>query len=45
MSYLSWYLSLQVGRPVVDGTTLEGFYDFTLACLPNPGLDFTGSSL
>jgi uncharacterized protein (TIGR03435 family) len=30
ISSLSWYLSLQVGRPVVDGTALEGFYDFTL---------------
>ena len=42
MSYLSWYLSLQVGRPVVDGTALEGFYDFTLAWLPNPELDSPG---
>ena len=42
MSYLSWYLSLQVGTPVVDGTALEGFYDFTLAWLPNPGLDSPG---
>ena len=42
MSYLSWYLSLQVGTPVVDGTALEGFYDFTLAWLPNPGLESPG---
>ena len=27
MSYLSWYLSYRVGRPVVDGTALNGFYD------------------
>ena len=42
MSYLSWYLSLHVGRPVVDGTALEGFYDFALAWLPNPGLESPG---
>jgi uncharacterized protein (TIGR03435 family) len=42
MSYLSWYLSYQVGRRVVDGTALEGFYGFTLAWLPNPGLDSPG---
>jgi uncharacterized protein (TIGR03435 family) len=42
MSYLSWYLSLQVGRPVVDGTALEGFYDFTLTWSPNPGFDSPG---
>ena len=42
MSYLSWYLSFRVGRPVVDGTALDGFYDFTLAWLPNPGLDSPG---
>lgn len=42
MSYLSWYLSQQVGRPVVDGTALNGFYDFTLAWLPHPGPDSPG---
>jgi uncharacterized protein (TIGR03435 family) len=26
----------------VDGTALEGFYDFTLAWLPNPGLESPG---
>jgi uncharacterized protein (TIGR03435 family) len=26
----------------VDGTALDGFYDFTLAWLPNPGLDSPG---
>ena len=26
----------------MDGTALEGFYDFTLAWLPNPGLESPG---
>jgi uncharacterized protein (TIGR03435 family) len=42
MSYLAWYLSLQLGTPVVDGTALEGFFDFTLFWSPNPGLNSPG---
>ena len=42
MSYLSWYLSYRVGRPVVDGTALNGFYDFTLAWSPDRELDSPG---
>ena len=42
MSYLAWYLSLQLGTPVVDGTALEGFFDFTLSWSPNPGLNSPG---
>ena len=26
----------------MDGTPLNGFYDFTLACLPDPGLTSPG---
>jgi uncharacterized protein (TIGR03435 family) len=36
MPHFSWYLSLQVDRPVVDQTGLDGFYDFTLVTPPRP---------
>jgi uncharacterized protein (TIGR03435 family) len=42
MSYFSWYLSHEVGTPVMDGTALEGLYDFTLAWWPNPELASPG---
>ena len=42
MSYLAWYLSQQLGAPVVDRTALDGFYDFTVSWSPDPGLGSPG---
>ncbi|HXN65052.1 MAG TPA: TIGR03435 family protein [Candidatus Acidoferrales bacterium] len=43
MSYFTWFLAgfPPIGRPVVDGTDLKGFYDFTLEWAPElpPGVD------
>jgi uncharacterized protein (TIGR03435 family) len=45
MEYFSWWLGTaplaRDGRPVIDKTGLTGFYDFTLAFLPDlpPGFD------
>jgi uncharacterized protein (TIGR03435 family) len=36
MEYLTWWLGqrLQDGRPVIDKTGLEGYYDFKLSYMP-----------
>src|SRR5208282_3319642 len=41
MTYLSWYLSQALDRPVIDRTGLPGFYDFTLGYVPElpPGAE------
>jgi uncharacterized protein (TIGR03435 family) len=45
LEYFCWWLSQgplgREGRPVIDRTGLKGFYDFTLAFLPDlpPGFD------
>jgi uncharacterized protein (TIGR03435 family) len=36
MTYFAWFLSQQVGRPVVDRTGLDQHYDFTLQWTPEP---------
>jgi uncharacterized protein (TIGR03435 family) len=36
MTYLSWFLSEQLNRPVLDKTGLGRFYDFTLEWAPEP---------
>jgi uncharacterized protein (TIGR03435 family) len=36
MTYFAWFLSQQVGRPVVDRTGLGQHYDFTLQWTPEP---------
>jgi uncharacterized protein (TIGR03435 family) len=42
MTYFAWFLSQQLGRPVVDRTGLDQHYDFTLQWTPEPPL--SGSS-
>ena len=39
MSYLAWWLSQQLNRPVIDKTGLDRFYDFTLEWAPDPQPD------
>lgn len=36
MSYFTWVLAQQAGRPVLDKTGLPGFYDFTFEWMPQP---------
>ena len=38
MSYLCWRLSLQLNTPVVNQTSLDGYYNFTLLLPPPPPL-------
>jgi uncharacterized protein (TIGR03435 family) len=42
MTYLSWFLSQALDRPVIDRTGLPGFYDFTLGYVPElpPGVEY-----
>jgi len=34
MAYLTWFVSQRLERPVIDRTSLPGFYDFTFTFLP-----------
>jgi uncharacterized protein (TIGR03435 family) len=44
MAYLAFYLSQQLDAPVVDDTSLDGYYDFALKLYPQngPGLSLPG---
>jgi uncharacterized protein (TIGR03435 family) len=47
MSYLTWFVSQRLDRPVIDKTGLTGFYDFTFDFLPElpPGATINGQPL